>query len=376
MSSILHITPSLPPAVCGVGDYATVVGTSMEQSYSGLGCGYLAAGYRQRRLARAVCTSDWLWQEIGDGLDSLPAANRHGDSVIVLHYSGYGYSPDGAPAWLATALESRPAWGVNIRIATFFHELYANGWPWKRAFWQSSRQRSVAIRIARASDRLLTNRGESAAWLERVTGRPAGSVPHLPVPSNVGEPVEVPGYFDRPPQGVVFGGLRFKRPFVQGRGAKTTAGVCQKLGLTRLVDIGKPIDIDRKPFAKAGVEIAQMGYLEKEQVSQQLSKSRVGFFDYFPNHLEKSGILAALAAHGVAPLAFEPIERRIAHQIDASECSVSLATVLLESKLAKSQQRLAELAACCYEYSHRSTLRLHAINCLRCFEPEPAVLHC
>jgi hypothetical protein len=372
LNTILHITPNLPPAVCGVGDYATVVGQRMGEIDLTVRCSYLAAGYRGRDVAVGACSPDWFWRQIAEHRSSTP-----GDNIgIVLHYSGYGYSPDGAPAWLAAALEGRPAWAAEIRIATFFHELYASGWPWQRAFWQSNRQRGVAVRIARASDALLTNRGESAAWLEQVTGRPAGSVPHLPVPSNVGEPEQVPNYFDRPPQAVVFGGPKVKRPFLQGRGAKTTAAVCQKLGLTKLVDIGKPIDINRKPFDQAGIEVVQLGYLEKDAVSQQLLMSRVGFFDYFPGYLEKSGVLAAMATHGVAPLTFEHLQKSLMRLIAENAYHASLKSILSKIKPVVAQQQLAALADHLHDFSHRNALQAHALGCFSCFEPEAAAVHC
>jgi hypothetical protein len=196
-------------------------------------------------------------------------------------------------------MENRPAEWRTARVVTFFHELYATGWPWRRAFWQSARQRRVAERIARASDALMTNREQSARWLESVTGRPAGSVPHLPVPSNVGEPESVPAYEDRPPHAVVFGGVGHKRKFLTGHGARRTAQACRALGITRITDIGAPTPIDHRPFKEAGVEVVQTGYLPKEEVSALLLDARVGFADYNPDYLEKSGVLAAYSAHGV-----------------------------------------------------------------------------
>ncbi len=296
MQQILHITPNLPPAICGLGDYAAVVGARIEQLFPAVECRYLAAGYRSGDGTRRLMSPKWFWNEVSQQVES--SANFS----IVLHYSGYGYNPDGAPAWLAEALANRPTFARNIRLVTFFHELYATGWPWRRAFWQSNRQRNIAVQLAHASDDLLTNRAESAAWLEQLTGRVAGSVAHLPVPSNVGEPDVVPSYFDRPPQAVVFGGAKVKRPFLVGQRAKTTARVCRKLGITKVVEIGSAIAVNHKPFCDAGIDVVQMGHLRKEQVSEQLLQARVGFFDYFPNALTKSGILAALSCHGVGIL--------------------------------------------------------------------------
>lgn len=326
MTSLLHISPQLPPAICGVGDYATLVGERIEQLYPDVRCGYVAAGHVAQSVAQSAAPSTVipvtkssghaivvprgtkavsLWDALVAERDRLTPDHLTTGPLtpaVVLHYSGYGYSPDGAPAWLADALENRPADWQGARVVTFFHELYATGWPWRRAFWQSARQRRIAERIARASDAVMTNREQSARWLETVTGRPTGSVPHLPVPSNVGEPESVPVYEDRPPHAVVFGGAGHKRKFLTGRGARRTAQTCQDLGLTRLTDIGAPTPVDRRPFDQAGVEVVQTGYLPKEAIGELLFNARVGFCAHACADWSKSGVAGAYEAYGVRPL--------------------------------------------------------------------------
>ena len=162
------------------------------------------------------------------------------DICLVLHYSGYGYHASGAPYWLADALERKPSAFASCRVIAFFHELYATGWPWQRACWWSSRQRAVAIRIARYSDELVTNRAQSARWLEQQTGRDDGRVTHLPICSNVGEPEELAPWEVRAPKAVLFGGAKFKESFLK-RHAK-----CRQLKSANtsvsyaLIDIGTP----------------------------------------------------------------------------------------------------------------------------------------
>ncbi|WP_146416557.1 hypothetical protein [Crateriforma conspicua] len=246
-------------------------------------------------------SSRFFWNRVESGLELFKRCSFRGPEVkLVLHCSGYGYSPDGAPRWLADAIAKRPVFARDFCIVTFFHELYATGWPWRRAFWHSARQRNVIGDIARASDGLLTNRPESARWLERATARARGTVRYLPVPSNVGEPDELPGFDCRRTQAVIFGGPVVKRPFLRGSNAEKTAKVCQNLGISRLVEIGKPFQIDCKPFAAAGIEVVPRGFLPRDEVSRELLDSRIAFFDYFPDALTKSGILAALSSHGVA----------------------------------------------------------------------------
>jgi hypothetical protein len=226
---------------------------------------------------------------------------------LLVHYSGYGYAPSGAPNWLADALERRPATFADIRVVTMFHELYATGLPWQRAFWTSPRQRMVAVRIARASDALMTNVDRSACWLEKVTKRPAGSVPFLSVPSNVGEPLAVVPWEQRLKRAVTFGGGLSKR-FALSRFAGQTAALLRKLQIVELIDIGSSVPICRKHFIAAGIRVDQLGFCESASVSSLLLQSRIGFVDYPIEVAGKSGVVAAYAAHGICP-----VLRKVSH---------------------------------------------------------------
>ncbi|MEO9595584.1 hypothetical protein [Rhodopirellula bahusiensis] len=369
MKQFLHISPNVPPAICGVGDYAATVGSRMEQLQPGLECRYLAAGYRSAGESLREPSPEWFWERVKWEIDSSPISS----AGIVLHYSGYGYSPDGAPDWIADAFDNRPAFAMEISIVTFFHELYATGWPWKRAYWYSRRQRDVAKRIAQASDALFTNRRESADWLEKATGSEPGSVLDLPVPSNVGEPDDVPGYFDRPPQAVLFGGKKIKQPFLAGRGAVTTATICRKLGIRKVLDIGSPIELSRKPFDDEAIEVIQMGFLDAEEVSKCLLQSKIGFFDYNPKFITKSGVLAALASHGVAIVSPQRTFNAIEELASCSD-ALSLESLAHSAQTKELEVELANHAATGRRYSARSSARQHALSLLKaCFSHETSV---
>jgi hypothetical protein len=236
-----------------------------------------------------------LWQAV----EELAAENGQRTTTVVLNYSGYGYEQNGCPVWLVDALRNRPK--CVERVVTYFHELYATGRPWQRAFWYSARQRRVAAEVARMSDSILTNCTVYARWLEEATARPVGSVTSLPVPSNVGEPEDLPDFYSRPPRAVTFGNERWKR-FALVDDASALAGCLQKLGITEFVDIGAPSPVDRRQFERAGITVRQLGYLPAEEASRELAQCRVGFVDYPVSYAAKSGVFAAYAAHGVVPV--------------------------------------------------------------------------
>jgi hypothetical protein len=310
MRFMIHVTPQLPPEICGLGDYATSVGRTAEAVLPEVRCGYIAAGRRvtgcvaessSSRNVTGSCNPNHLW----DAVDALVGERGAGafDAVsLIIHCSGYGYACNGAPKWLAVAIENRPPQFGDVRIVTMFHELYATGWPWQRAFWASGRQRAVSARIARASDALMTNREPSARWLEAMSGRPRFSVPSLPVPSNVGEPNRIVPWVSRGPEAVSFGAARFKRPFFTGGGARATAAMCRNLGIQTLTSIGQKTEIDEAVFKQNGVEVVQTGFLPANEAAKHIGSARAALIEYFPGYFGKSSVLGGVAAHGTPPI--------------------------------------------------------------------------
>lgn len=303
---MIHIVPQLPPEICGLGDYATVVGARIESLFPDVQCCYVAAGYRKSnssashkasRDVRASRDGSLLWRaisELGDGF----SAN---DVAVVLHYSGYGYDANGTPEWLVEWVGNRPASLNGVRLVTFFHELFATGRPWQKAFWFSRKQRSITARVAAASDACLTNREQSARWLEQAAGLKSDSVPHLAICSNVGEPDTLIPWESRLPRAVTFGGAAFKRFALFDRAA-SVAQVLHDVGIGELVDIGELTPVDLKAFEAQNIEVLQKVRLPAEDVGQILCESRIGLLDYNPAYIDKSGVMAAFIAHGVVCL--------------------------------------------------------------------------
>lgn len=309
MVSVIQIVPSLPPVVCGVGDYAALVGAELGQVRPALSPSFVVCGWRSEaqpeeseslKNITGACEANILWKAI----EALVDEGQYEPEALalVVQYSGYGYDASGAPEWLADALECRPQRFAAAKIVTMFHELYATGPIWRRAFWQSTRQRRVTTRLARISDGLMANRLASAAWLEKSSGRPTVRVSYLPVISNVGEPATIASWERREPIAITFGSTRFKRPFFQGRGARDTAELCRKLGIETIFSIGPHAGWNESTFRRAGVEIVNTGYLPASDVSDKMGAARLALVDYFPGYYAKSSVLAAAAANGTPPI--------------------------------------------------------------------------
>ena len=179
---LIQVLPQLKPTRCGVSDQAALLAAELKAVF-GIDTAFVVLNSEER--------ADLPYPEIhckpAQLLESCLAHSGDGAASLLVHVSGYGYSPDGAPAALAEALAAVKADG-RFSIAAYFHELFATGAPWKSAFWYTRRQQGTVRRIAGLCDRVVTNTEYHAQWLENNTVRPSGiSVQRLPVFSTVGE---------------------------------------------------------------------------------------------------------------------------------------------------------------------------------------------
>jgi hypothetical protein len=252
----------IPPGGGGVRDYASMLGASLDAPI--------------RELTSHTDTKDWS----GD--------------VLLLHFSGYGFQKRGVPLWLLGETKR-----LRSRFKVFgivFHELYASGPPWGSAFWLSGIQKRIARELLGQADFWLTNREIAAQWL-RARASPA---PHrvLPVFSNVGEPQVLDN--ERDATIVVFGSEAIRSPaYTWGDGE--IFRFAKRHGL-RIHDIGKPMQDTSLANKLAEEGVVSHGMLPSEQVSQQLASARCGVLAYPSDHVGKSGVFAAYAAHGTCPI--------------------------------------------------------------------------
>lgn len=287
---ILQIVPFLPPSMSGVGDYALI----------------LAQGLRERSgIQTTFAVSHWD-AETGVKIDGFPIVYlehtfpklldllRSFDAVL-LSYVGYGYEKRGCPLWLKQGLVAWKKECPGSFLLTFFHELYAFGKPWQSSFWTHPLQKSICRSIARLSNEVVTNRIASAEILGKMRG--CKDVRHLPVFSNVGEPPELLPFKSRKRRLVLFGGEGWRRTAL-GQDCEALKAACRHCEITEAVEIGP----GSTGIPVLGMEWRQLGPLPAAEVSGWLSSSLVGFLCYESSYLEKSGIFAAYAAHGLVPV--------------------------------------------------------------------------
>lgn len=224
-----------------------------------------------------------------------PTVGSQAFEKILLHYVGYGFQKRGCPTGLLKWLNRWKRKDPSVQLVTMFHELYATGSPWQSCFWISPIQRLICQKMARLSDGLVTSREQSDMILRRMSNRT--DVRQLPVFSNVGEPGFRNPFERRAEQMVIFGGVHWRLQALT-RDREDVRRACERWGVREILEIGN----GETPDYDLGIPIQKLGALPAEDVSGILASSRFGFISYPSSYLEKSGIFAAYAAHGVVSI--------------------------------------------------------------------------
>jgi hypothetical protein len=290
---IVAIAPRVPPAVDGVGDYATTLATGLRQQ--GSNCQFIAA---HGVTGEAPFPTTGLGRLTARHLQELLT----GHSTVLLHYVGYGYGRRGCPRWLINGLTRWKVATPQAHLVTMFHEVYAfSPYPWHSAFWLSPVQKHLAWRLARLSDRLVTNREHYADILHSFA--PGTPITVLPVLSNVGEVRQPKPLAERSPHLVIFGG-RGNRISVYRNCADLLERICQILSIETILDIGPAVPFRDQipPSSRVSIPIEKLGVRSPQEISTALASCRAGLFNYPAAYLAKSGIFAAYCAHGLLPI--------------------------------------------------------------------------
>lgn len=300
----MQVVPALSPPLGGVGDYALRVAERLEESF-GIETTFLAcdAGWRGVRREgvfpvrtlreRSANVLSYELQDIFSGGLRGPS----GTQVVLLQLSPYGYERNGCPFWLVRGLRSwvdrDPA---RRKLVTMFHELYATGAPWTKAFWLSSLQKRAVRGILARTSGAMTNMRRYAQELEEWGGTPYRRVHCLPVPSNVGEPEEVLPIGRRVRRVCVFGTSPGLRPLAKHEALLLRQAV-RSWEIEEIAMIGGTPN--PRTFDDVGCSVVSHRNLAPEQVSSILKESVLGLLWYPAKALGKSTIYAAYCAHGV-----------------------------------------------------------------------------
>jgi hypothetical protein len=297
---VIQIVPRWFPDIDGVGSYAAKTGEALMRDARVPSVFLVASGN-----AKATADVVVLPERSAAGLQRMVERLLSKSSVanpdrILLHYVGYGYDKHGAPDWLADGLERIRFQNPELVLVTFFHEMYAKSWPWRRAFWFSLKQMQVAKRLLALSSQAVCSVAKNEKIILR-WGRGHTPVTTLAIPSTIGEPDEAMllPWQQRQNSIVVFG-----RPHTRELVYKHSAHIrrlCESLKIREIWDIGAPAPLSVDP----NVPIRRLGRLSDSEISAALNQVRFGLIAYPSAYLGKSSILAAYAAHGLAPIVLD-----------------------------------------------------------------------
>jgi glycosyltransferase involved in cell wall biosynthesis len=299
---IAFVVPRLPPAIDGLGDFTRRLWES------------LAGRSRWTFLVlEGAAESRRAWPEV----DVLPfeacersliaALEDSGARTVAVQYVGYGYDARGLPRWLPAAMSAWRARAEERRLVVMFHELWATGPPWTRAFWDEGAQRRIVRDLARAADRALVS---TPAWRARLRAATGVGAELAPIPSNI--PVLAPCWANGAPGGIrvlVFGmdpvrraALERHRHFVR---ALHAAGRLERIVLVGGRDRGRSRAPEEGLVRRLapGVPLEAHGALGAAEVSRVIARCHLGLCAT-PAHLVcKAGTAMAAMAHGCAVVA-------------------------------------------------------------------------
>jgi len=290
---IVQLVPRLGTRLDAVADYARALDGALAAH--GIATAFLRgdpadAGDASPRVASRSA------EALATAVEALHDAGA--DRTVLLHYVNYAYEPRGCPRWLIEGLERwkrRP----GTRLVTMFHELYASGPPWRSSFWLSPVQRSLAAHLVRSSDAIFTNCGLYRDRIAAMATNRGVPIHCHPVFSTLGEPAEPSSWAARPATMAILGrpGAALR---AYGKHRDALVATARALGVGEIVDIG-PRDA-KVPEELGGLRVRSLGELSAGDISQLLSRCRVGVLDYPSDVLGKSTVFAAYAAHGVVPV--------------------------------------------------------------------------
>ena len=326
MNSITHITPQLPPALDGVGDYCRNLWRHWPEPRPPVSFLVLHGAEQTRRhwpevqVRRMSASAGALFE----------ALENTGDGDVVLHYVGYGFQPKGVPRWLADGLTRwrcgsggagrERTQSAPRRLITMFHEMYATSSPLRSPFWVKPWARQVIRQLVRASDLWVTN---CDRYFDRLVAEFAANPmlgTRIPIGSNIPRAAQLP----RGPReaaewcearkpatklNVVLFGLPNTRLWALEGHHRLLRAMVEADLVSSLLVLGKRSDSPDQTQRLAGFQRRVGGCwrslydLPPERVARELAQCDVGFVANDAGILTKSGVFAALAGNGVACVA-------------------------------------------------------------------------
>lgn len=286
MKKVVHISPSLPPAINGLGDFCHIVARNLERS------GYTDNVFVLRRQATSDPGRD---VRVFNSKTFYGVLSEMKADVVVLHYVGYAYDRDGLPFYLVNGLKKYKN-KVGCRLLVFFHELYASSAsPFELPFYTSRLQQLIVNALWQLADKTFTSCRWYQERLQDIVGvDDSRKTECTGIFSNVPDELYDPQIPKEEHSMLVFGSARRRNAVYDHR---QFPELVKKLRIEKVYDVGPgTIHCDATL-----VEVLEKGALGSGELAVYLNAVKYGALSYKPKLLAKSGIFSAYAAFGVIP---------------------------------------------------------------------------
>lgn len=330
--TILHIVPSLPSKA----DVAIALASGLRNTYQ------LDSLFYSHSPLQDNVYAQHQFDVIPPAANALYESIPKGVHTIILHINSASYltlnnkiASQDFVYQLETALDRR-----SIELITIFHEI-----PTQKVssfFIFNRRYQKLTKQLADLSRSVVTNNRFYERHLIENTSTQIYCVNSF---SRVGELQSNNLLGASRCNLIIVGGLERaaiykKKAFLQQ--------TMEHLKLNQIVDIGMPLkwsSINTK-----GLNIRHMGQLQKSEISDQLTMSKVGILDYsrYPGCLGKSSVFNAFKAHGVAPLLLKDPDSKAG---DSLSVGTNYYTPKQMDSL-KSDRAIAKMAHANYSHYH------------------------
>ncbi len=150
---ICVITPRLPPAMDGLGDYCYQMWHHWPNGEKPQGFLVLDSVDESRKHWPQVAIDQFEPSENG----LLTRLSKMNVDTVFLQYVGYGFDVNGCPSWLPAALKQWLDGNSGRRLVTMFHETWSSGKPWQKVFWLMGKQKKCVSDLMQLSSAIITS---------------------------------------------------------------------------------------------------------------------------------------------------------------------------------------------------------------------------
>jgi len=287
MEKLVHISPTMPPAVNGLGDFCSLLANNMQRK-----------GYKDNVFfLRFYDFENTLESEIVKFTPENFYENllKHKPSAIILHYVGYGYNAKGLPFYLVRGLEEYKK-KEKCKVLVYFHELYSSSTnPLQLPFYTNFLQKRIVKKLYSIADITFTNCELYQELLYDLTPVEENKNFCTGMCSNIPEHMYDPSMEKEESTMLVFGSFERRNAVYQNLVFKK---LMERLGIENIYDIGP----GKPSLNHSEINFYSKGPLTAKEVAFYLNKAKYGAIDYPPHLLGKSGIFSAYCGFGVIPI--------------------------------------------------------------------------